>query len=57
MKKMTKLFDFKQQMRKNIWSDDEYDLPMIAEWLLEIDDRLEKLEKTDEIEVDYEVVK
>ena len=56
MKNRTKLFDFKQRMRKNIWSGDEYDLLMIAEWLLEIDDRLEKLEKTEEIEVDHEVV-
>ena len=45
MKNRTSLFDFKQRMRKNIWTVDEYDLPMIAKCLLEIEGRLEKLEK------------
>ena len=39
------LFEFKQRMKENRWSDDETDLPVIAEWLLEIDERIKKLEE------------
>jgi len=43
MKDRTSLFDLKQRMRKNKWSVDEFELPMINEWLLEIEEKLEKL--------------
>jgi len=39
-----KIVAFKQRMKENRWNDDETDLPLIAEWLLEIDERLKKLE-------------
>ena len=39
------LFEFKQRMKGNRWSNDETDLPLIAEWLLEIDERIKKLEE------------
>ena len=39
------LFKFKQRMKENRWSNDETDLPFIAEWLLEIDERIKKLEE------------
>ena len=43
MKNRTSLFDLKQRMRKNIWTVDGEDLPMIVKWLFEIEEELEKM--------------
>ena len=44
MKNRTSLFNLKQRMRENVWSIDKYDLPMVAKWLVEIEERLETKE-------------
>ena len=45
IKDRTSLFDFKQRMRENIMSVDEYDLPMIVKWLFEIEKEIEEIKK------------
>ena len=43
MKNRTSLFNLKQRMRKNNWTVDKEDLPMIVKWLFEIEEELEKM--------------
>jgi len=49
------LLNFKRRTRRSVWEVDESDLPMMAKWLIEIEEELKELKRDEKLSKKHDV--